>query len=204
MSRDYLPELENDFSAWLAYFAVAVERYQDQLDLDGLDVEAMYEANVTLHDSLAGVETAKSTLRQQTEAKDAARRNVTAAVRALARRIQANPAVTPALKAALGLTPRTKKTVLRSPRPPTQFAAEGFANGTIELRWNASGNAPETLYLVEAAYGSTANFVGITAVTATRCTLEGHSAAMPVTFRIRARRRHEVSAPSESVTLYAL
>jgi len=66
------------------------------------------------------------------------------------RKIKANPAVTNALKAQLGIT--VKDTIVSPviPVPPTLLIVRGLDSGTNVLNWNRKGNKPLVQFMVEA------------------------------------------------------
>ena len=158
--------------------------------------------NATFTGDVAQLNTAKVQMKSATQNKNTARKKAIADARALARRVQSNPAVTPALKSNLGLNPKTNKPGAVTPITPVGLMAEGYSNGVNELKWNRNGNHPSTVFLVEALIADAPDFVQIGGVTATKFTHSGVTPGQKITYRVVARRRNVYSDPSDVAVLY--
>ncbi|MBM2814128.1 MAG: hypothetical protein HW421_890 [Ignavibacteria bacterium] len=78
--------------------------------------------------------------------KDATKDSIIQKVRVVVNKIQANPAVTPALKSQLGISTHEGGTYPQHPIPPNELVAELLEGGNIELDWSRNGNAPGTQF----------------------------------------------------------
>ena len=202
MGNDYLPKRDTELSLWLGNFITVAQANITLLAFLPADLMNLSNDNATFTGDVAQLNTAKVQMKSATQNKNTARKKAVADARALARRVQSNPAVTPALKSSLGLNPKTNKPGVVQPVTPTGLTASGASNGVNELQWNRAGNHPSTVFLVEAQTGTNPDFVQIGAPTATKFTHSGVTPGVKVTYRVRARRRSTLSAPSNVATLY--
>ena len=173
MPNDFLPAKDAELGPWLANFLTVANANLTTLGLVAADITPITSGTAAYNLAYTGVESAKAAMKSAVTGKDTGRKTITTAVRALVRKIQGNPNVTPQLKSALGINPRTTHAVLVSPVAPSNLMVSGSSNGVNSLDWKSNGNHPGTVYLVEAAFGASTNFVGITGVTATRFDHEG-------------------------------
>ena len=202
MPTDYLPTRDTELSLWLGNFITVAQANITLLAFLPADLMNLSTDNATFTGDVAQLNSAKAQMKSATQNKNTARKKAVADARALARRVQSNPAVTPALKSSLGLNPKTNKPGVVQPVTPIGLVASGASNGVNELQWSRSGNHPSTVFLVEAQIGTAADFVQIGAPTATKFTHQNVTPGVKVVYRVRARRRNVVSAPSNVATLY--
>jgi hypothetical protein len=121
---NYLPGSDSNFLAWVQNFQAYVAANLAALNLAAGDLAPItagmgdYETDYTAHIA------AKAAAMAAKQEKDDARRDLTAAIRPLVRRIQANPNVTDAMRAAMNITvPDTTPTSTGTPttRPVTSI-----------------------------------------------------------------------------------
>ena len=202
MSDDYLPKKDKDLQAWLNNFVTIANANLPALGITVLDMGPITSDQTSFTGAIATLVTAKDTLKSATQGKNQVRKKAVNDIRALVRRIQANPTVQPPLKSSLGLNPRTVKPSRVTPVTPAGLTVAGYSNGDNVLDWSANGNKAGTNYLVEAKFGAATNFVQVSAGTATRFTHSGQTPGAKVTYRIVAKRRNLVSSPSDTASVY--
>ena len=202
MPDDYLPKGKTQLQAWLANFNNVASAQMTSLGLTAADVTALTGTTGNFNYSVAGVKTAKAALKSATQAETAAVKTVSNTVRGVVRRIQANPAVTPAQKASLGVNPRSAVKNHTPPVTPTGLTAEGFSTGVNSLKWNRAGNKANTIFAVEAQIGASADWVEVGSVSATKFDHVGQTPGVKTAYRVLATRAGMKSVASPSVTLY--
>ena len=152
---------------------------------DATALEAQAAAFAT---HVAEVTAQKALLGAAVQRKDAARALVSKNYRALVARIQVNPAVSDAGRAAANIPVRDTVKTSAQPPAPMDLVVSPQANGTHFLAWNRGGADKNTDFLIEAKVG-----------TATTWTLIGHSKG--VNFEHKGqhpRRAHRVSRQSQT------
>lgn len=161
--------------------------------LSGLDQDTLNAAT--------DVDAKKAALRASMQERDALLRSLVESLAEIARSVYANPAVTPAMVAALGLQPRSTARVRIVPKTPTDLLATVTENGAIALKWNRFGNAKGVNFVVEAKVG-TGDWAFVGSTTACRLALEGYATGAAVGFRVSASNGGTVSAPSAAATVF--
>lgn len=115
---DYIPGPDDEFNTYLQeQFAPDVGANFAALGLSAADNTALQDANTAWGYSWPAFNNAKAAFEAATRDKDAKRAEVEAVMRRLAQKVQNNPAVTDAQKAAMGITIR--KTTKTPVPPPT-------------------------------------------------------------------------------------
>jgi hypothetical protein len=122
MAADYVPRKDTGLLVWAQAFLAYAAEHAAELGVTSEDVAAVAGLRDAFGGRVASNEAAQKAARGERQAKDGARREFEAGVRALARRIQAAPGVTDAQRAGLGITP-TDRTPTESPRPATRPVA---------------------------------------------------------------------------------
>ena len=150
MTNDnYIPTIEQNRLAWFNNFVTVATANVTLLAFTPSDMTALngtvggYSTAVNI-----GV-TTRTAFHAATKSKTAANKTVTATVRSLVRRVQSNPAVTPALKTQLQINPRTTPRTKTAPIAPTGLLATPDADGTNTLTWSGNGNKKATTYIIE-------------------------------------------------------
>lgn len=100
---DYLPARDNDFLVWHDHFKDALTGVAATFGLSAADTAAVTDDNDDLRAKNAAASAPAAAAQRATRDKTAARQGIEQRVRALARRLKAHPAYTPALGAQLGV-----------------------------------------------------------------------------------------------------
>ena len=204
MADDFMPRGKTQLQAWLANFNTVASANMATLGLTTADITALNGTTGGFTSSVAVVKTAKANLKAATQGELGATKTVNATVRGIVRRIQSNAAVAPALKASLGINPRTAVKNHAPPVTPTGLTAEGFRTGVNRLNWNRTGNKPNTIFVVQAQIGASAEWVEVGSKNATKFDHIGQTPGVKVAYRVLATRADMASVPSPSVTLYSV
>ncbi len=201
-SEDYLPTIEQNRLAWFNNFVTVATANVTLLAFTPTDLTAL-NGNVGGYTTAVTISaTTRTAYHAANKNKTAANKTVTANVRALVRRVQSNPAVTPALKTQLQINPRTTPRTKTAPIAPTALLASPDADGTNTLTWNGNGNKARTTYLIEAMIGSATTFAVVGDTTAQSFAHRGQTPGVTVTYRVTASRAKMRSAPSQTAAVY--
>ena len=196
MPNNYLPNKEADLVIWLANFVNIANANLAILGLVAADVDPVKALQPTLTANLNDVEAKKAAYMAAVDTKDATKDNVVAKVRILVNKIQANPAVTPSLKAQLGISTHDGGTYPQHPVQPTELVAVLQSDGSINLTWNRNGNAPGTQFVIEYSSGATTNWILLDVITKTNYNHKGFPAGVPIKYSVKARKGGETSGTS--------
>jgi len=163
-------------------------------------LNAVHTGGTTLNTDLTAVTNAKAQYHATVQAKDAEQKVLVNSIAALAKTVYANPAVTDAMIAALGLAPR-KSPSKNTPVQPLSLTATPNADGTVKLKWNRNGNASTIIFVIEtSADGSHWDLVKAT--NRTSYTAFGFDPGVLAWFRVTATTSTASSAPSTAVAIY--
>jgi hypothetical protein len=199
---NYFPLKETEFTVWLGNFVTAVNANLATTGLVAADLTPITTLQATLTANLADVETKKAALASATQTKDATKEAVIQKVRALVNRIQANAAVTPAMKAQMGITTGNSSNYPQNPVAPNQLIAELLPDGSIELDWNRNGNGPGTQFVIEYRALPSAAWQLLNVVTKTSFIHSGHAIGNGIEYRVKARKGNETSAPCNTAVIH--
>lgn len=100
---DFIPPADADFGVWHDQFKTAATSIGTTLGITPADITTIGGDNTDFHAQVANSTTADATAKQATKDKNNSRRLAEQHARALARRIKAHPAYTPALGEQLGI-----------------------------------------------------------------------------------------------------
>ena len=199
---NYIPTIEQNRVAWFNNFVTVATANVTLLAFTPGDMTAL-NGTVGGYNTAVNIGiTSRTAYHASTKSKIAANKTVTANVRSLVRRIQSNPAVTPALKTQLQINPRTTPRTKTAPIAPTGLLATPDADGTNTLTWNGNGNKARTTYLIEALIGSATTFAFVGDTTAQRFAHTGQTPGVTVVYRVTASRARMRSAPSQTAAVY--
>jgi hypothetical protein len=201
-AEDYIPKPDAELPPYLNNFVTYANANLVALGLVAADVTPISTGATSYQTALNAVETAKEALKQAVIAKDTAKKTVTTNLRTTARKLQANPVVTPAQKAALGLTPRTGQRSHVEPSMPDSVLAEGNANGTNLIRWGRSKNPLGTIFVVEVQNPKTGDWHQVGAVSTLRFKHTGQTPGVFQVYRVIATRAGRQSEPSQAASVY--
>ena len=196
MPNTYLPTKEAELVVWLGNFITVANANLATLGLVATDVDPIKALQPVYSTNLNDVETKKAALAAAVGTKDATRDSILQKVRILVNKIQANPAITVAMKAQLGISTHEGGTNLQHPVPPSNLVANMQSDGSFYLTWNRNGNAPRIQFVIESIVGTGTEWVLLDVVTRTNYTHQGISPGVQVKYRIKARKGTETSGSS--------
>jgi hypothetical protein len=203
MANDFIPTADLDYQAWLVNFATVANANLIALGLVAGDMTPVTTGQTAFNAAIPDVVTKRQAFEQAVQNKKTTRKTSVTSVRVVVRKIQANPAVTNALKAQLGITVRDILPTPILPTPPLELVARGLDSGTNILNWRRGDNKPSMKFVIEAKIGTAAAWSLVDVVTATRFSHLGQTPGVPVVYRVRARRGSDVSEPSNEASVYA-
>ncbi len=201
---NYFPSKDADFIAWLANFLTVANANLAALGLIAGDLTPISTLQPTYSTNLNDVEAKKAALASAVDTKDATKDAIIQKLRIVVNKIQANPAVTPALKLQLGISPRDGSHYPVSPVPPNELVAELLPDGSIELDWSRNGNAPGTQFVIEYSIPPNLQWILLNVVTKTSFVHSGHPVGLPIQYIVKARRGDETSGPSNIAVVNAV
>jgi len=133
--------------------------------------------------------------------KDADRENLMNTISVIANVVYNNPAVTPGMISALGLTPRATTRTVYEPKVPQNLQSFPSVNGDVKLTWSKGENTYGAVYIIESRT-ETEDWVQVYSTTKQKATLTGYTPGNTVWFRVRACRNDAVSSPCNQVAIY--
>lgn len=202
MPTDYLPAKDGDFRTWLNNFYTVCANNASTLGLTAAELTTIDAAASNFSAALDANLAAQSAARGARADKVDARADTTRTVRGFVREFQANPAVTDVLKGQLGITiPDTTRTKT-PPNVPLDLTAAGWSNGVNTLKWNRNGNPQGTQFVIEARYGSSANWEFVDVTTKAKYDHEGQAPGRMVGYRVWAKRHEAKSGYSNEAVVY--
>ena len=196
MAGTYYPLKDAEFMIWLSNFLTVANANLLPLGLIAGDLTPISTLQPTYTSNLNDVEAKKAALAGAVDTKDATKDSIIQKVRVVVNKIQANPAVTPALKAQLGISTREGGQYPASPVPPNELVAELLPNGSIELDWNRNGNAPGTQFVIEYSLLPAGAWTLLNVVTKTSYIHESHVLGTGIQYVVKARKGNETSGAS--------
>ena len=203
MPNSYLPLKEAELVIWLANFVNVANANLVALGLVAADVDPIKTLQPTLTANLNDVEAKLAAYTAAVETKDATKDSIISKVRILVNKIQANPAVTVALKAQLGISTHEGGSYPQHPVPPTDLVAVLQSDGSVNLSWNRNGNAPKTQFVIEYSVGATTNWILLDVITKTNYNHKGFPAGVPIKYNVKARKGGETSGSSNTAIVNA-
>lgn len=199
---DFIPKNDTEFAAWLANFNTIANANLAALGLVAADVTANVTNTTTLNTAIATNVTAQAAALAATQGKKTARRTVELSSRTLARRIQANPAVSNALKEQLGLTVRNSPPTAIVPVAPADLVVSGSDSGVNLLQWKGNGNKSGTQYLIETKIGAATQWTITDVTTKAKYSHVSQTPGVKAMYRVRAKRGDVLSGYSNEAIVY--
>jgi hypothetical protein len=200
---NYLPTKETELAVWLSNFVTVANANLVALGLVAADLTPVSTLQPTFTANINDVEAKKAALASAIDTKDATKELVIQKVRVVVNRIQANPAVTVALKSQLGISTKDGGSVPQHPLAPNQLVAELLPDGSIELDWNRNGNGPGTQFVIEYRALPSANWQLLNVITKTSYIHSGLAIGAGIEYRIKARKGNETSVPCNTAVIHA-
>ena len=192
----------DEISAFLGNFIAVANTNKTVLGITDGDLDLLTDQKEAVDTRIVGQKSAQDAAKAATASLGSAVKTAKTNLSTRNRLISANPAISNALKAQLGLTVPDNTPTDNTPVPPIELTVTGSAAGINTLRWKRGANKPGVQYVVEAKTDGAAAWVLVDAVTATRFDHLNQTPGLPVVYRVRARRRGVLSAPSNETTIY--
>ena len=202
-NKDYLPTKDTDLQAWTQNFLAVANANLASLGLIAGDVTPVSTDKTSFDSAIINNNTKQAEAKAATQQKNTVKTNMGTKIRVLVRKIQANPAVLPQLKAQLGITVGDAVPTPLVPQQPTELVANPSASGINKLQWNRNGNPFGTTFIIESQENVALPWVF--AGTTTKSTFE-HTGQIPgkmLFYRVKAQRNEQLSEPSNVAVVYA-
>ncbi len=196
MAYSYYPRKDSEFTIWLQNFTTVANANLAALDLVAGDLTPITTLQSIYTSNLNDVEAKKAALAGAVDTKNTTKASIIQNVRVVVNKIQANPNVTTALKAQLGISTREGGQYPINPVEPNELIAEINGDGTIELRWNRNGNGPTTQFIIYTKVGAEINYRILDVVSKTSYKHIGVSLAERIEYYIKARKNGVESGQS--------
>lgn len=180
-------------------FKTGFTSHYTDLGFEAPDLDNIIAAATDFNASLVASDAAKAAALNAVEFKNKKRDSSTEVFRDYVARIKTNPAATPAILTALGITPASS--YAGPVVPPVELSASPEANGTCKLKWKRSTNSKGTLWLIESSDAS-GTWTSLATSTRTNYTDTSASPGVLKSYRVRAQRKGITSAPTASATIY--
>ena len=204
MAQDRIPKSDNDFAVWLANFNTVAAANMTALKLSATDISSSEVGHTSLIDSIANFTTAQAEAKAMTKAKQDARRDAEKYIRALIKKIQADPSISDELRERLGILVRDLGPSLLNPMTPLNLVVTGLDTGINQLAWSGNGNKAGAVYHIEARVGDTGPWVLIDTATRVRFSHTGQRPGVKVAYRVRTKRGDRASDYSNEAVVYAM
>lgn len=199
MSSFKLPKKDGDLVTAFKNFNTAMETHGATLGYDAADEAATLGAYENFDTWNTNAAAAKEASKGASATKAAAKQSSSDVVRAYAQQIKNNPAATPEIMSAFGITvdPSSAGPVTT----PTMLSAAAKIDGTCKLTWKKNGNVSGTTYVIEtSSNGTTWTFFATS--TAAKFNDTNATVGTPRWYRVRAARAGQTSAWSNSAVIY--
>lgn len=201
MPRDYIPAKDTVFQDWLENFIKTANNNLAVLGLVAADLTPLSTDKTTFDSVLTDAETKKAASKAATQKKDIIRKSAEAKARAIVKRIQAKADVTNDIKAQLQITvPGSTPPPPEIPLPPVNLVANITGVGSYMLTWDRAGNSSNTLFVIEAKIGATADWLPVFTTTKTKYEHTGNPAGLIIMYRVKAQ-RGEIQSPPSNVAV---
>lgn len=188
MTQDLIPTMDAALLTFGTTLAAAVTAAPASFGLAAADIAPVSADVNQFGQALQDVDALKAELASAVRQKEQIRLNVEAGLRSVARRIQADPAVTDDTRSNAGIPIRDFRPSSTAPNPPTDLVAAGLVSGVNELSWDRNGNLPNTEFVIEAMKGAETTFSQVDVTRAARYRHTGQTVGVKVIYRVRARR----------------
>jgi len=201
-SNDYLPSNDTDLAGWTQNFLTVANANLVTLGLIAGDVTPVSTEKSTFDAAITSNIAKQAEAKAATQKKSTVKTSLNSKIRVLVRKIQANPAVPPELKAQLGINVGDAIPSSIMPQQPLDLMANPSASGVNKLQWNRNGNPFGTVFIIETQDKATSPWAF--AGTTTKATFD-HNGQIPgrtLFYRVIAQRNDTLSQPSEVVVVY--
>ena len=198
----YYPTNDTQLIVWLNNFVTVANANLAALGLVAADMTPITTLQPTYTTTVNDVEIKKAALASATETKEATKEAVIQKFRLVVNRIQVNPAVTPALKAQLGISTNEGGKYPQHPVVPNELMATLIPEAGIELDWSRNGNGPGTQFVIEYRVLPSATWQLLDIITKTSYLHSGVALGTGIEYHIKARKGTQTSAPCNTVVVH--
>lgn len=202
MPANFIPANDTEFADWLENFHAVAEENKATLTLADADLTQSSAVKDALRSAITRFTATQAEARSATQSKMTARKEAENLARAFARRVQANPHVSNALKESLGVPVREPSTSPILPMTPANLVVRGQDNGINILKWDAGGNKPGAQYIIEGKCGEETAWSFVDVCTRTTYKHAGCKPGVRALYRIKAKRGANVSGYSNEAFIY--
>jgi hypothetical protein len=202
-NKDYLPTKDTDLQAWTQNFLAVANANLAPLGLIAGDITPVTTDKTNFDTAITNNNTKQAEAKAATQQKNTVKTNMSTKIRVLVRKIQANPAVLPQLKAQLGINIGDTIPTPLVPQQPTELVANPSASGVNKLQWNRNGNPFGTTFIIESQ--ENIGLPWVFAGTTSKATFE-HNGQIPgkmLFYRVKAQRNEQLSESSNVAVVYA-
>lgn len=201
MPRDYIPAKDTVFQDWLDNFIKTTNNNLAILGLVAADIIPLSTDKSNFDSVLTDSEAKKAASKAATQKKDIVRKSAEAKARAIVKRIQAKADVPNDIKAQLQITvPGATPPTPEIPLPPLNLVANITGTGSYMLTWDRADNSPNSLFVIEAKIGTTAEWLPVFTTTKTKYEHTGNPTGVIIMYRIKAQ-RGEIQSPPSNVAV---
>ena len=200
--QHYIPRQDAEFLTFCRTLLSGVALNPAAYGVQPADVAPLQEAVAEFGQQLQHIDLLEAQRMAEVAGKRQQRRELEAAMRALAQKIQSDPTVEEHLKVEVGLPRRDRVPGTAAPVAPTKLVVEAQSNGVNELKWSRAGNPRNTEFLIEARIGSALEYGLVDVVRGARYTHSGVRPGTAIVYRVLARHSHQVSGPSNEAGAY--
>lgn len=198
-NSDYLPKEDAQLQLWLQNYTALCQSYATALGLSTTEIAVLVTKVSTYSDALGFSDAAKKAASGAVTAKNTAKSDVAALVRAYTREFKANPTVSEALLDELGVV---NPTVTVPPTTVTGLKVNGCDDGVNSLKWNRGTNSSNTIFIIEYRTPDVATWSIIAAISKTSYNHMDQVPGETAMYRVTATRSGLSSAPCPPVYAY--
>ena len=202
-NKDYLPTKDTDLQAWTQNFLAVANANLAPLGLVAGDVTPVSTDKTSFDTAITNNNTKQAEAKAATQQKNTVKTNMSTKIRVLVRKIQANPAVLPQLKAQLGINNGDTVPTPLLPQQPIELVANPSASGVNKLQWNRNGNPFGTTFIIESQENVALPWIFAGTTTKSKFEHTGQIPGKMLFYRVKAQRNEHLSEPSNVAVVYA-
>ncbi|MCE9558436.1 MAG: fibronectin type III domain-containing protein [Armatimonadetes bacterium] len=201
MGQKVIPTRIGEQASFFLNLATTAADNGSALDLTAAEITSLNIAANQFSASNDGVMAAYDSYRSAIQTRKSSFDTIAALVRGYNQEWQATN-VPDYLLAKLGLPVHDSTPSFSTPTTPQSLSATALTTGEVKLKWKRNGNIAITQFVVETS-SDAVTWSFATVCTSSKVTLTGYTPGTPAYFRVYAKRRTEVSAPSTTAVVYA-
>lgn len=202
MPSENKPTQDANLGVWLANFAEVAAANATDLGLTAPQIDQITDLAALYKTKLTAVNTAKNLYRSAVISKDEVRKEAADLMGFYAKSILANPGIAPELKGKLGM--KVAPTPPTPVKTPVQLSALALSTGRNILKWKRGGNSKSVVYVVEAKFGLSPNWMMIGQTSSLKYIDLGRTPGEMITYRVRAERGGVASDTSNLAPVYTM